>query len=450
MAKRKIQAAQKKTSTEKEASVYYIREHDQDPLFAPHFAATPAGKGELPEKGRASYSALKESICGGVDDSQPVEKYDGSLGVPTSFVAAHQGPVCQVQWNSNLAAIYNNPGDVSGVRWGTGTMISDDLMLTCGHLFDQAGGGWQRPRVNGTTNIIPPQEIARNMHVNFNFQEDPNGTLRQEQSFAITELIEYRLGDIDMAICRIAGNPGAIFGRTEISSKDAAVPDMICIIGHPAGAPKVIEAGPTSGITGNFITYGDIDTQGGNSGSGILKVSTGQLVGIHTDGGCRPTSPADGKTNHGQRIEAVIAVSPTLKRLTRYFFIDLIKALTDPIREKAIVTDPIVDVTRKEILKDPIKNGFKEVVNDPNTFVESLTSGVDPRLSSVIPSNIGVGGVTPFVMSSPSRVNEASGANQNDVWGQLSAIQQALEEFDRQRTELAQAYIALAQSAGLM
>ena len=120
------------------------------------------------------------------DDSQPVEQYDGTLGVTTAFVAAHQAAACQVQWNANLASIYTNPGNVSGVRWGSGTMISADLFLTCGHLFDQTGGGWDRPRQNGTTNIITPQEIARNMRLNFNFQVDPAGNLRPEQSFPIT------------------------------------------------------------------------------------------------------------------------------------------------------------------------------------------------------------------------------------------------------------------------
>jgi hypothetical protein len=117
-------------------------------------------------------------------------------------------------------------------------MISDDLFLTCGHLFDQSGGGWERPRQNETNNIISPQEIARNMKINFNYQVDSTGLLRQEQSFPILELLEYRLGGIDMALCRIGGNPGAIFGRATVSKTDANVPQMICIIGHPAGLPK--------------------------------------------------------------------------------------------------------------------------------------------------------------------------------------------------------------------
>ena len=94
-----------------------------------------------------------------------------------------------------------------------------------------------------------------------------------------------------MALCRIGGNPGATFGRAAVSATDAAAGDMICIIGHPAGLRKRIEAGPTTSISGNLINYNDIDTLGGNSGSGILRASDGRLVGIHTNGGCTTASP---------------------------------------------------------------------------------------------------------------------------------------------------------------
>jgi len=144
-------------------------------------------------EGEDPYGVALETICGATDDSQAVEAYDGTLGVTTAFVSNHERAVAQVQWNNNLASIYTSPGNVSGVRWGSGTMISPDLFLTAGHLFDQTGNGWTRPRVNGTSNTISPQEIATNMHLNFNFQDDPLGNPRTEQSFAITGLLEYRL-----------------------------------------------------------------------------------------------------------------------------------------------------------------------------------------------------------------------------------------------------------------
>ena len=261
------------------------------------------------------YGAILESICGVADDSQPVEQYDGSLGVTKAFVDTHQPHACQVQWNDNLAEIFDDPGNVSGVRWGSGTMIADDILLTCGHLFDREAGDWSLPKRNGSSQVISEMEIAANMKANFNFQVDPEGNLRPEQSFPIVELIEHRLGGLDMAICRIGGAPGATFGKAEVSATDAEVPEMICIIGHPAGQPKRIEAGPATRISGNLVHYNDIDTLGGNSGSGIWRASDGKIVGIHTNGGCTRSSPGDGGSNFGQRIEAVIAVSPTLQAL---------------------------------------------------------------------------------------------------------------------------------------
>lgn len=258
------------------------------------------------------YSDMLESICGTTDDSQPVEQYDGTLGVTTAFVNAHQKQAIQVQWNAGLGTTYTNPGDVSGVRWGSGTMISADLMLTCGHLFDQAPDGWTVPRQNGTANAISPAEIATNMHVNFLYQVDPGGTLRTEVSFPITQLVEYRLGGLDMAVVRVGGNPGNTYGFTAVSATNAAVGDMLAIIGHPAGMPKRIEAGPATAVSTNQIRYNDIDTLGGNSGSGILAAGTGELVGVHTNGGCNSAGTG---SNFGTAIAGIVAVSPTLQAL---------------------------------------------------------------------------------------------------------------------------------------
>jgi V8-like Glu-specific endopeptidase len=253
------------------------------------------------------------AICGGVDDSQPVEQYDGTLGVSAAFVAAHQGPVGQLQWNDNLAAIYTNPGDVAGVRWCSGTLIANDLFLTAGHCFDQAGGGWTRPLTNNSTTTIPPAEIATNMHANFNFQVDPSGNLRPEQEFAIASLVEYRLDGLDYAIVRLAGNPGGVFGRALVSATDADEGNMLCIIGHPAGLPKRIEAGPAFHLHDTRIGYDSIDTLGGNSGSGILRASNGWIVGVHTNGGCDNAAVGH---NHGQRITSLRAASPILRDLS--------------------------------------------------------------------------------------------------------------------------------------
>jgi V8-like Glu-specific endopeptidase len=300
-------------STETQTPVKEAPRSEPASLFPPHpgeLAELNAGLQERPDT-ELTYPEIHESICGTTDDSQAVEQYDGTLGVSVGFVNTHQSAVGQLQWNTNLASIYTNPGDVNGVRWCSGTLISNDLFLTAGHCFDPDGGGWNLPLQNGTVNTIPPAEIATNMHVNFNYQVDPSGNPRVEQSFPITQLVEYRLGSLDFAIVRLGGNPGQIFGTTQISDVDTVLNGMACIIGHPAGQRKRIEAGPITLLQDSTIAYNDIDTLGGNSGAGILQASDGRIVGVHTNGGC------DVNHNTGVRITSIIAQSPTLQALTR-------------------------------------------------------------------------------------------------------------------------------------
>jgi V8-like Glu-specific endopeptidase len=227
-----------------------------------------------------------ESRCGGTTESQDVESYDGRLGVTKQFVKRHQGPVGQIQWNTNLHTIYKKPGNVRGIRWASGTLISNNIFLTAAHVFDPKAGGYDVPKVNGTNKKISPPEIAKCMHVNFNYQYDPEGETRQEKRYAISELVEYRTRSLDYAIVKLDKSPGRKFGFAAVSSSDPAVGDMLCIIGHTEGLPKRIEAGPATGVENDIITYNDIDTLFGDSGSGILSSPDGELVGVHTTGGC--------------------------------------------------------------------------------------------------------------------------------------------------------------------
>lgn len=95
-----------------------------------------------------------ESVCG-ENDLMPVEKYDGSLGVPKAFVEAHQRPVGLLRKNGR------------GIC--SGTLISDNLFLTAGHCIELG--------VEGVEAV-------------FNFQTDPNGELRESEAFRVIKVLE--------------------------------------------------------------------------------------------------------------------------------------------------------------------------------------------------------------------------------------------------------------------
>ncbi|MGH9752528.1 MAG: trypsin-like serine peptidase [Blastocatellia bacterium] len=257
-----------------------------------------------------------ETTCGLSDDSQDVERYDGMLGVTRDFVDRHEPPVGQLQWLDDLFGRFSgpndSPGDVADVRWGSGGLFTNDLFITAGHCFDQHGGGWQRPRRNGLT--IEPKEIATLMRVNFNYQLDgATGLLRLGAPFPVEELVEYRSSGHDYAIVRLGRNadgqlPGEIYGTLRLASQDLHDPAaMLCLIQHPSGRPKRVEAGPMLRNSAGRIAYDSLDTEGGSSGSPILSPA-GEIVGVHTNGGCAAFSGF----NYGAAIGVIRAASSVI------------------------------------------------------------------------------------------------------------------------------------------
>ena len=255
------------------------------------------------------FAEALESICGGIDDLQPVEQYDGTLGVTNSFVNAYQSTVGQIQWNFDLGNKYPDTGNVLGLRSCSGTLISSNLFITAGHCFEEING-LKFPKTSAG-NTISAAEAAINMHVNFNYQVDSNGVPRSEQSFTITDLIEYKSGGLDFAIVKLSGNPNKTFGEATISTNDANIGDTVALMAHPAGQRKLIEAGLISNFKDNVIGYNDIDTLGGSSGAGIRHAPSGTIVGVHTNGGCTNSG-----YNRGVPITSMITASPTLQMLT--------------------------------------------------------------------------------------------------------------------------------------
>jgi V8-like Glu-specific endopeptidase len=232
----------------------------------------------LEEEGDAELDEVEQpSICGSTNDAQHVNSYNGALGPSITFVQTNKG--------SKGAMETTNATNSS--KFCSGSLISASLFLTAGHCVDSTRVG---------------------QFVSFNFERAANSTTLLTQTHVqITAIVEDSLGGVDYAIVRLNGTPGNTFGIAPVAAGDATVGSAITIIGHPAGQPKQIEAGTIASFSGDSVRYGNVDTLGGSSGSGVLN-SAGQIIGVHTNAGCTAT----GGTNSGMRIARIRAVSSVL------------------------------------------------------------------------------------------------------------------------------------------
>lgn len=266
----------------------------------------------LPSCGPSSESlgSDPQSTCGHSLDLQEVELYDGRSAVSRAFVNRHRLAVGLLRWRDDIPQRYfEQSGNVKGEGWCTGTLIGDDLFLTAGHcLSPEDTPAFKLPRERDRT-PLRPTELAREFVVQFGYEvSETTRVTREPQTFEVVRLEEYRNNDLDYAILRLNGRAGFSHGVARIAARDAEAGSTIALLQHPGGTTMKIGAGAVSSVDGARISYGTIDTLGGSSGAGILDARTGQLVGIHTNGGCT----ADGGANYGVTISALTQASDIL------------------------------------------------------------------------------------------------------------------------------------------
>jgi Trypsin-like peptidase domain len=136
--------------------------------------------------------------------------------------------------------------------------------------------------------------------VAFNIEDEPDG-----ERLATSGVVIERAEEPDYALIELDQLPD---GVTPVSLTTSAT-DLLAIIQHPRGAPKVIGEGRFLDTCDAILIYSDLDTLVGSSGAGVLN-QQGHFLGIHVGGDCAEDGSG---SNRGWSAQSVVQASAHLR-----------------------------------------------------------------------------------------------------------------------------------------
>lgn len=213
-------------------------------------------------------------VCGGRPPPTSVVRTHSQCGATADFtpINSYHGDIADVQVREDAVVLID--GDCTGTLIAA---LAGPVVLTAGHCV----GLGDQPLLE------------------FNYEDQADGDPLVTGGTVI-ELSEKP----DYALIRLDELPDVT--PTPLTRRPT---DLLAVIQHPRGRPKVISEGTLAGACDEQVYYSSLDTLDGSSGAGVLT-SRGYLLAVHTDGTCE----LDGSgTNQGWSAESVVAASAYLQ-----------------------------------------------------------------------------------------------------------------------------------------
>ena len=158
----------------------------------------------------------------------------------------------------------------------SGTLVRPDVVLTAGHCVREISNNPNIPYINSVSFV-------------FGFRMDRPGadatTMPADQVITGKEVIagEFTVGDSDWALVRLDRSvpPTLAEPVTTWRTEPVKQGDKVFVIGYPSGIPLKYAPGAevrSAEKTAYFVA--NLDTFGGNSGSGVYTVANNMLLGV--------------------------------------------------------------------------------------------------------------------------------------------------------------------------